>query len=372
MNKVFTQQDHEYMALAISLAKKGRFTTTPNPNVGCVLVKDNQIVGQGFHQKAGLGHAEVNALAQAGEMARGATAYVTLEPCSHTGRTPPCAQALINAGVVKVISAMVDPNPKVSGRGLNMLNEAGIKTAHGLLASEAEKLNVGFLKRMRKNMPFVSCKLAASLDGKTALANGKSKWITSSPARQDVQRLRALSCAVLSGADTVLCDDAKLNVRYNELSDAPFTESQLRQPIRIIIDSQNRLTPELALFSISSPIIIVRLHLDNRHKWPHFVEQICVAEHDGKVDLTALMIELAKRDINHLFLECGATLAGKMSELNLIDQYIFYLAPKLMGGAAKSLLALPEFQKMDEVEQLSIEDMTMVGHDIRIIANKAK
>ena len=361
------------MSRAIELAKKGRYTTTPNPNVGCVLVKNNEIIGEGYHAKAGQGHAEVNALAMAGDNAKDATAYVTLEPCSHFGRTPPCAEGLKKVGVKKVIAAMGDPNPKVSGRGLAILEEAGIETAHGLMEQEAIALNPGFLTRMKTQKPFVTCKLAASLDGKTALYNGESKWITSPQARRDVQNFRAQNCAILTGADTVIRDNAKMNVRYEELINTEFrelniTEDELRQPIRVVIDSQNRLTPDLDFFQITSPIIILTTKLDNSIHWPHFVTHICVPECDGKVDLALVLTQLASHNINNLFLEAGNTLAGKFAELDLIDEYIFYIAPKLMGNKGKGLVNLPEFTKMDQVTQLKFTDVTMLGEDIRITA----
>ncbi|MDP4982419.1 bifunctional diaminohydroxyphosphoribosylaminopyrimidine deaminase/5-amino-6-(5-phosphoribosylamino)uracil reductase RibD [Pseudoalteromonas tunicata] len=368
----FTALDYQYMALAIELAKKGRYTTSPNPNVGCVLVKDGQIVGQGYHQKAGEGHAEVHALAQAKELALGATAYVTLEPCSHTGRTGPCALALVNAGVIKVIAAMVDPNPAVSGRGLAILEKAGIQTAHGLMQVEAEALNVGFLKRMRNAMPFVQCKLAASLDGKTALANGQSKWITGPLARAQVQDYRAQSCAVLTGADTVLVDNAKMNVRYDELINPPFSLAQLRQPIRVVIDSKHRLTPDLAFFQIESPVIILTTKLDISERWPHFVSHLLVPELNGQVDLSQAMQLLGARGINHIWLEAGHTLAGQMAQQGLVDQFIFYLAPKLIGHSGKSLLQLPVLESMAEVTELSIDDVSMVGVDLKITASYKK
>ncbi len=323
---VFNQYDEMYMARAIELAKKGRFTTTPNPNVGCVLVKNNEIVGEGFHQLAGQGHAEVNALAMAGSKAKGATAYVTLEPCSHYGRTPPCAEGLKAAGVVKVIAAMVDSNPQVAGKGLKILSDAGIEVAYGLLEAQARALNLGFFKRMEHGLPYVTCKMAASIDGKTALNNGQSKWITGAAARQDVQLYRAQSCAILTGADTVLVDDAKLNVRKNELPQALPTQLPLRQPVRVIIDSQNRLTPNLALFAIESEIIIFTTKVDKSQHWPHFVKHIVVTASNSKVDLTAVLKKLAKLQFNTVWLEAGATLAGKMVELDLIDEFIFSLA----------------------------------------------
>ncbi|MGO2129264.1 MAG: bifunctional diaminohydroxyphosphoribosylaminopyrimidine deaminase/5-amino-6-(5-phosphoribosylamino)uracil reductase RibD [Pseudoalteromonas prydzensis] len=365
----FSEHDKIYMARAIELAKQGRFTTTPNPNVGCVLVKDNIIVGEGFHQVAGQGHAEVNALLMAGSQAKGATAYVTLEPCSHFGRTPPCAEGLKAAGVVKVIAAMVDPNPQVAGKGLAILADAGIAVASGLLEPQARLLNRGFLKRMEQGMPFVTCKMAASLDGKTALKNGQSKWITGTAARQDVQLQRAQSCAILTGADTVLIDDAKLNVRVDELPEPLPTQLPVRQPVRIIIDSQNRLTPDLALFSIASDIIIITTALDKSVQWPHYVTHIVVPAKDHKVDLKAALRQLAQQQqFNHIWLEAGATLAGKMAEYNLIDEYIVYLAPKLLGNDGKSLLNFAELTSMQEAIDLTINECVPIGDDIRITA----
>ncbi|BED88286.1 riboflavin biosynthesis protein RibD [Pseudoalteromonas sp. MM1] len=367
---IFTAQDEIYMARAIELAKKGRFTTTPNPNVGCVLVKDNHIIGEGFHQLAGQGHAEVNALAVAGDNAKGATAYVTLEPCSHYGRTPPCAEGLKAAGVVKVIAAMVDTNPQVAGKGLKILSDAGIEVASGLLEQQARALNLGFFKRMEQGLPYVTCKMAASIDGKTALKNGQSKWITGPAARQDVQLHRAQSCAILTGADTVITDDAKLNVRLSELPQALPTELPLRQPVRVIIDSQNRLTPELAVFNIESEIIIFTTKVDKSTQWPHFVRHIEVPQQNNKVNLTSVLAHLAKLQFNHVYLEAGATLAGKMTELNLIDEYIFYLAPKLMGCDAKSLVNFAPLTDMQNTVNLTFKECVKVGDDLRITATK--
>ncbi|MBH0021372.1 bifunctional diaminohydroxyphosphoribosylaminopyrimidine deaminase/5-amino-6-(5-phosphoribosylamino)uracil reductase RibD [Pseudoalteromonas sp. SWXJ133] len=371
LNQVpFTEHDEMYMARAIELAKKGRFTTTPNPNVGCVLVKNNQIIGEGFHQLAGQGHAEVNALAIAGNSAQGATAYVTLEPCSHYGRTPPCAEGLKKAGVVKVIAAMVDTNPQVAGKGLKILSDAGIEVAYGLLESQARALNVGFFKRMEQGLPYVTCKMAASIDGKTALKNGQSKWITSPAARQDVQLYRAQSCAILTGADTVLVDDAKLNVRLSELPCTLPTDLPLRQPVRVIIDSQNRLTPNLALFKIQSDVIIFTTKVDKSLQWPHFVKHIEVSESNGKVDLQAVLEKLGQLQFNNVWLESGATLAGKMTELDLVDEFVFYLAPKLMGHDAKSLVNFPELTSMQNTVDLTFNECARIGDDLRITALK--
>ncbi len=366
----FSIDDSRYMARAIELARRGRFTTSPNPNVGCVIVNNGQIVGEGWHQIAGGPHAEVVALKQAGEQAQGATCYVTLEPCSHFGRTPPCAQALIAAKVSKVIAAMVDPNPQVSGSGLQQLAAVGIETHAGLLEADAQALNRGFIKRMTQKRAFVRCKMASSLDGKTALANGLSQWITSADARADVQQFRAQSCAIISGADTVLADNALLNVRRD---DSPrlktmVASEQVRQPVRVIIDTQNRLTPDLRLFSQHSPIILIRQHLEKSLQWPQFVEQIVVSQCDGKADLVEVVRILSERGFNHLWIEAGATLAGAFINQQLVDEVILYQAPKLMGDQSRSLLNLPELTTMSQVIDLTISDLRMVGRDIRITA----
>jgi len=390
-NNVFSQLDHQYMALAIKLAKKGQYTTSPNPNVGCVLVSDiageAKIIGTGFHQKAGQGHAEVNALADAKlnhpDLIAGATAYVTLEPCSHFGRTPPCAQALINAGIKRVIAAMVDPNPEVSGRGLAMLEQAGIKTESGLLESEAKALNCGFIKVMTEALPYVRIKLAASLDGKTAMANGESKWITSPEARKDVQRLRARSCAIISGAESILSDNAKMTVRWSELGDLQqhYKECDIRQPVRVVIDSQNRLNPTLAFFQINSPILLINTlqeqPLENSVKWPHFVEQVQLPTiknrtGENKVDLTELIKMLAQRGLSEILVESGAHLAGAFIEKNLADELILYQAPKLMGGDGKNLVEMPNITALSQTNSLAISDVRLVGCDIRITATLTK
>lgn len=372
--KQFTLLDHQYMSRAIMLAKKGRFTTSPNPRVGCVLVKDGEIVGEGFHVKAGHGHAEVNAIAQAGAKACGAIAYVTLEPCSHFGRTPPCAQALIDAGIQRVVCAMVDPNPKVSGNGLAMLNAAGIETSFGLLELDAKALNLGFIKLMTDKSPYVRCKLAASLDGKTAMANGESQWITSPESRKDVQKLRAQSCAIIAGADSIITDNAKMSVRWSELGalQNDYHESELRQPVRVIIDTKNRLTPELALFSdplAQTSIILIRDSIENCHQWPHFVEQVAVKiQPSGYADLHSVLALLAERGLNDVLVEAGKTLAGAFIEQNLVDELILYQAPKLMADTAQGLVSMPSIVTLKQAKSLSFKDITMVGRDIRITA----
>jgi len=372
----FSASDHEYMLRAIKLAQKAHYTTSPNPRVGCVLVNNGEVVGEGYHIKAGEPHAEVNAIKMAGDKANGATAYVTLEPCSHFGRTPPCAKGLIEAKVAHVVVAMVDPNPKVSGNGLRLLEEAGISTQVGLLEADARELNPGFIKLMTNGLPFVRCKLASSLDGKTAMANGESQWITSSHAREDVQRLRAQSCAVISGADSVTIDDAKMNVRWESLGyiKSTYEKKQVRQPVRVIIDSQNRLKPNLNLFTIESPIIIVTSTIENLHTWPHFVEHVkcqtkLSADGKEKIDLLQLLKILAKRGLNDVLVESGARLAGAFIEQNLVDELILYQAPKLMAAEAKSLIEMPTIEHLNEAKLLNIKEVTMVGEDIRITAN---
>ena len=375
---VFSKEDHLYMQRAISLAKRGHYTTSPNPRVGCVLVKNNQVIGEGFHQKAGCGHAEVNALLacrQSKKSPQGATAYVTLEPCSHFGQTPPCANGFVEAGIKHVVIAMVDPNPKVSGKGINMLEKAGITTSTGLLETDAMELNKGFISLMTTGRPYVRCKLAASLDGKTAMANGESKWITSPEARKNVQKLRAQSCAVISGADSVLTDDAKMNVRYQELGELQkcFSEDQLRQPTRVIIDSKNRLTPDLAIFELESPIILIRTKIKKITLWPHFVEQLQCPSIENeigeeKVNLAELLVLLAKRGLNDVLIESGGQLAGAFIEQNLVNELILFQAPKLMGAEGKSLVQLPSITDLSSVKKLSINDIIMVGPDIRITA----
>ncbi|WP_170384882.1 bifunctional diaminohydroxyphosphoribosylaminopyrimidine deaminase/5-amino-6-(5-phosphoribosylamino)uracil reductase RibD [Pasteurella multocida] len=364
----FTAQDVVYMQMALELAEKGQFTTTPNPSVGCVLVKDGIIVGRGFHVKAGEAHAEVMALREAGENARGATAYVTLEPCSHFGRTPPCAQGLIDAGVVKVVSAMCDPNPQVAGRGLSMLSDAGIESAVGLLAEKAEWLNRGFLKRMRTGRPYVQLKMAMSLDGRTAMANGESKWITGELARADVQAERAKASAILSTSATVLADDPLLNVRWQQLPDkvkADYTQAQLRQPVRVILDSQHRVQPSHRLFSLFSPVWLVSQTARSLLEFPAHCEQIQLSASANA--LADLMAELGQRQINTLWIEAGATLAGALIEAKLVDELIIYIAPKLLGDAARGLCKLPHLSTLAEARLWQLHSIEKLGDDLKTI-----
>ncbi|AGH80827.1 bifunctional diaminohydroxyphosphoribosylaminopyrimidine deaminase and 5-amino-6-(5-phosphoribosylamino) uracil reductase [Psychromonas sp. CNPT3] len=375
----FSEQDKEYMSRALELAKKGRFTSAPNPNVGCVIVLDDIVVGTGFHFKAGQGHAEVYALAMAGSKAQSSTCYVTLEPCSHFGRTPPCALALIKAGVKRVCVAMRDPNPQVAGQGIKLLQDAGIEVSVGLLEPQAKQLNLGFINRMLHKRARVTLKLGASLDGKTALKNGKSQWITGSQSRCDVQHFRAQQSAILSSASTVLADDPSLNVRFEELQQSMYfkgeiSAEQLRQPLRIILDSRNKLTGQEKIFSLPGDIILVALQL--RHDLSDFkgVAQVqsvvCPADEAGNIDLRSLLKLLNRYELNDIWLEVGATLAGAFFKAQLVDQFILYQAPKLMGAQARSLVNLDDFSTMDDVLQLTLQEVTVIGNDIRIISNR--
>ncbi|WP_347253159.1 bifunctional diaminohydroxyphosphoribosylaminopyrimidine deaminase/5-amino-6-(5-phosphoribosylamino)uracil reductase RibD [Leminorella grimontii] len=360
--------DAVYMARAVELAWLGRFTTSPNPNVGCVIVRDGIIVGEGYHQRAGEPHAEVHALRAAGEKARGATAYVTLEPCSHHGRTPPCADALIEAGIARVVAAMQDPNPEVAGRGLYRLQQAGIEVEYGLMMEEAEALNRGFFKRMRTGFPYFQLKMAASLDGKTAMASGESQWITSNEARRDVQAYRAQSCAILSTSETVLADNPSLNVRWEELGDdvqAVYPKERLRQPLRVILDARNRLTPDLKAFSLPGPILLVRTQKGNE-AWSDNVEQLIVPAASGGVDLVVLMMQLGRRQINRVWTEAGATLAGALLTQGLVDELVLYTAPKLLGDDARGLCRLPGIERLADAPRFTFGDVKRVGDDLRL------
>lgn len=372
MSALFSPSDHKFMAQAIRLAEQGMYTTSPNPRVGCLIVKDGEVLGEGFHVKAGEGHAEVNALAMAGDNAKGATAYVTLEPCSHFGRTPPCAKALIDAGIIKVIAAMVDPNPQVSGRGLAMLEQAAIETQSGLLEQDAKLLNIGFIKRMTSGFPYVRCKLASSLDGKTAMASGESQWITSKAARQDVQKLRAQSCAIISGADSILMDNARMNVRWSELGEVKnvYPQMSIRQPVRIVIDTKNRLTPDLTFFNEESPVLLIRSSIEKKHQWPHFVEEVRLpsSPKSTQVDLAELMKMLADKGFNEVLIESGMTLAGAFIQQNLVDELVLYQAPKLMGHESKGLIMMPLVEKLSQAKPLTFSDITLVGDDLKITA----
>ena len=370
MNEPFSPQDVAFMQLALDLAKQGEFTTTPNPSVGCVLVNDGKVVGKGFHAKAGEPHAEVMALREAGENARGATAYVTLEPCSHFGRTPPCAKGLVEAGVSKVIAAMCDPNPQVAGKGLQILSDAGIQSAVGLLEENAEQLNKGFLKRMRTGKPFVQLKLAMSIDGKTAMASGESKWITGAQARADVQQYRAKASAILSTSQTVLADDPSLNVRWEELPPdvkAGYPQEKLRQPVRVILDSSHKVRSDFKVFLTESPVWLVGEEDYSLTDFPLFTDYLKLDRNQGETRLQALMSALGKRQINTLWVEAGATLAGALIAENLVDELIIYMAPKLLGDQARDLCHLPNLTQLTDAPLWQLQSCEPVGDDLKLI-----
>jgi diaminohydroxyphosphoribosylaminopyrimidine deaminase/5-amino-6-(5-phosphoribosylamino)uracil reductase len=361
--------DHAFMAHALRLAERGLYTTMPNPRVGCVLVKDGEMIAEGWHYRAGEAHAEVHALHQAGEQARGSTAYVSLEPCSHSGKTGPCCDALIAAGVVRVVYAMEDPNPAVAGRGIARLQAAGIHTAGPLLEESARRLNPGFIKRMERQRPLVRCKLAMSLDGRTAMASGESKWITGRKAREDVQRLRAHSCAIISGVDTVLRDNASLTVRADEVQLANAEDAAARQPLRVILDSTLRLSRQSEILNHPSPILLVHNGAAENAAalsgWPEQVECLALPDRDGRIDLGALLEELARRECNEVLVEAGARLAGSFLRRGLLDEVIIYMAPKLLGSNARPLFDLP-LNTMAAALPLKIQDMRALGDDWRI------
>lgn len=366
-----TSADYSFMAQALRLAERGLYTTMPNPRVGCVLVKNGEVVGEGWHIRAGEGHAEVNALAAVGENARGATAYVTLEPCSHTGKTGPCSHALVDAGVVRVVFAMEDPNPLVAGRGLEYLREAGIQVDGPLLEDDARALNLGFIKRMERRLPFVRCKMGMSLDGRTAMTSGESQWVTGKKARGDVQRLRARSCAIISGIDSVLIDNSSLTVRLEELDLPNAQEAAAKQPLRVVLDSKLRLGRKAKILAQETPILLVHNgsaeNADKLAHWPAHVELLALPAQDDRINLNALLSELAKRQCNEVLVEAGATLAASFLRRGLLDEVIIYMAPKLLGSSARPLFDLP-LNTMSSALPLKISDMRAVGTDWRITA----
>jgi diaminohydroxyphosphoribosylaminopyrimidine deaminase/5-amino-6-(5-phosphoribosylamino)uracil reductase len=357
----FSALDQGFMARALDLAARGMNTATPNPRVGCVLVKDGRIVGEGWHEKAGEPHAEAHALGQAGELARGATAYVTLEPCSHYGRTPPCADALIAAGIGRVIAAMEDPNPQVAGDGIAKLRAAGIDALVGLKAVEATELNIGFVSRMSRGRPWLRVKVAASLDGKTALNNGKSQWITGTEARRDAHAWRARSCAILTGSGPVRDDDPSLTVR-----EVPCT----RQPLRVIADS--RLEISLAAKVLADSDVLIFTASTDAAKSAALrdrgIEVFAIPGPAGKVDLAEMLRELGRRGINEILAEGGSRLNGALLVENLVDELLIYQAPILLGDRARGMFDLPELTDLSSRRQLHIIDRLQIGSDTRLLA----
>ncbi len=352
-------RDAFYMARAINLAKRGRYTTDPNPRVGCVLVRDDLIIGEGWHVKAGQGHAEVEALKNAAD-AKGATAYVTLEPCSHHGKTPPCCDALIKAGVSRVVAAMQDPNPLVAGRGLEKLKAAGIEVCCGVLQEDALALNRGFIKRMTVHRPFVRSKLAMSLDGRTAMASGESQWITSAEARADVHRLRAESSAILTGINTVLADDPSLNARIDE---------DVAQPVRVVLDTHLNMPVTGQMAKLPGRSLILTCTQDQQKQ--QTLQQAGFEVHqlpckNGRLDLHAVMDFLADQQINELLVEAGSVLNGTLLAEGLIDEYVIYMAPCILGDQGRGLFNLPGLEKMADKKQLKLRDVRQVGQDLKL------
>ncbi len=350
------------MARAIRLARRGLYSTHPNPRVGCVLVKDERIVSEGWHIKAGDPHAEINAINNTREVLQGASCYVSLEPCSYHGKTPPCSEAIAEAGITKLVAAMVDPNPKVSGSGIDFLNEQGVDTRAGLLLTQAEDLNPGFNKRMREGLPYVRCKFGLSLDGKMSLANGVSQWITSPESRRDVQRLRAESSAIVTGIDTVISDDPSLNVRE--------IDTQGRQPLRVVMDTNLRTPISARILTLPGETVIFTISRDKELQEAlekAGAEVVRVAEDGGRIDLIeAFQYMASEKQVNEVLLEAGPNLVGAMFSARLVDELIIYRAPLIMGDKASSMMILDNFRSMDECISLEMIDNRLIGSDERL------
>jgi len=371
MNDAFGPDDHRHMARALQLARLGRYTTDPNPRVGCVLVREGQVVGEGFHRRAGEPHAERVAIADAGGKAAGATAYVTLEPCCHQGKTPPCTEGLLEAGVARVIAAMRDPNPLVAGKGLQQLADAGLEVACGLLEADARALNPGFIKRMSEQRPFVRLKLAMSLDGRTAMASGESQWITGEAARADVQKLRAGSSAIVTGIGTLLADDPSMNVRLSA-AELPGVQGEefVLQPLRVVLDSRVRTPVTARMLKLPGQTLVC---VDESARQGQLDALLAVGAEvlrlpwgGGGLDLQALLAALAGRQVNEVLFECGAALAGAAMQAGIVDEMLVYLAPHLMGDKALGLVQLPGAERMADRIDLRLTDVRRIGEDLRL------
>lgn len=350
--------DHFFMSHALALARNGLYTTDPNPRIGCVIVKDGRVVGEGWHAEAGQPHAEVLALRNAGEAARGACVYVNLEPCCHQGRTPPCTGFLIDAGVKRVVAALEDPNPQVSGGGIQALRSAGIDVDVGVMQAEAEKLNRGFVHRIARGRPWVTMKVAASMDGRTAMQSGESRWITSESSRRDVHHWRARSSAILTGRGTVQADDPELTARH---VDAP------RQPLRVIVDSRFSTPPGARVFDQPGSALVVTASKDYEDTDRAGVEAICLPGSDEAVDLHALMDDLSQREINEILVEAGPTLSGAMLKAGLVNEVLLYLAPRFLGNNARGMFQLPGVEHLEQCAGLVVQDVRQFGTDLRIL-----
>lgn len=361
----FAAEDFEFMARALRLAERGLFTTTPNPRVGCVLVNDGRVVGEGWHERAGEAHAEVAALKAAGAAAAGATAYVSLEPCAHHGRTPPCADALVAGRVGRVVAAMQDPNPQIAGRGLQMLRDAGIRADAGLMEEQARELNIGFVSRMTRGRPWMRIKIAASLDGRTALKNGVSQWVTGSDARRDGHHWRARSCAVMTGIGTLKDDDPRLTVRDVQTS---------RQPLRIVVDSRLRITPQAKVLDGGPVLIATATHDAARARTlqDQGAAVVVLPNAEGKVDLLRLAEHLAGLGLNEVLVEAGMNLNSALLRAGVVDELLLYLAPHMLGDAGRAMFDLGELTQMDQRLDLEIRDTRSFGPDFRIRARLGK
>ena len=357
---MFAAADNAHMARALQLAAQGLYTAHPNPMVGCVLVKDGEVVGEGWHARAGEDHAEIVALGAAGQRARGAVAYVSLEPCAHHGKTPPCAEALAAAGVSKVIAAMEDPFHEVSGRGLEWLRDAGIETAVGLLQDAALELNAGFVSRVTRKRPLLRLKIAASLDGAIAMQSGESQWITGPKARADVQRLRARSGAILTGIGTVLADDPSLTVRHAGI------ETGGCQPLRVVLDRNRRMPSTARMLSLDGTTLVC--HASGDAAALDGAELLEVEAGDGGLDLVAVLTELARREINDLLVEAGPTLAGRLLQQGLVDELVIYQSPHIMGSETRGMFSTPSWSALADRKTLDVRDVRRVGPDTRITA----
>jgi len=359
---MFTQQDHQFMARALKLARRGLYSTHPNPRVGCVITKNDQILTEGWHQKTGGPHAEAHAIYQTSADLNGSSAYVTLEPCSHQGRTPPCCDALIKAGITRVVIASMDPNPRVNGSGLEALNHAGITVEKGLMEDQARELNKGFFSLHEKFRPWVRLKTAASLDGRTAMASGESQWITAESARTDGQRFRAQSSAILTGINTVLVDDPSLTVRINGAE---------RQPMRIILDSKLQMPVDAKLFQSSGEILILTCQQGESETALRLKDKgasimTLTAEHE-RLSLTEVLDTLAVMNISELHVEAGRTLTGEFLKQDLADEIVIYLAPTILGDGARGMFSIPGLEKLSQRKEVSWFDQRMIGDDLRLI-----
>lgn len=351
------------MARALRLARLGLRTTHPNPRVGCVVAAGGAVVGEGWHERAGEPHAEIAALGAAGEKARGATVYLNLEPCCHQGRTPPCTDALIDAGVARVVAAMEDPNPQVGGGGIQMLRGAGIEVEVGLMKDQALSLNRGFVSRMTRGRPWVTVKTAASLDGRTAMASGESRWITGEAARRDVHRLRAEASAIMTGSGTALADDPELTSRLDGVT---------RQPLRVLVDGRGRVRATARLFEDSARVMVATAVDPAPPPAAAHVDVVSLAGEDSRVDLPRLMRHLGKWEVNELLVEAGPSLSGALLKNDLVDEIVMYLAPVCLGSDAAGMFDLPFIHRLDERIAMNVTDIRQIGRDLRITAQPAR